>query len=916
MVQCYERMSRVKKWDKVFQAPAKFGGWIYGFYLCVICYVGFEFNTHFKQRSHHQLEQHVSQYQSRLNNQLQRFAHLLYSIEAYQRARADITPEQFYHLAQSQLAGLELELSLESYAIIERTQVPSLEQKYRSLGFFDFTVRLPNGDSGPFLTTLKAAPVAEFGHLLGSAVAISEPFIQRIGNNELQAVKWHQAQRWSVVIEQFDMQNPQALRALGIGFQLDHLLEGMFGQLHQTSGHHMHVVADEQLVFTSDWQNQFQLTAKQAGISKEIDFFGTPISMHLYTQAQLTPSLLNNYTLIIWSVTLIAAALGFMVLMQVRYLTARHDTINNLVEERTARLAQANQQIQHESNKRLAALQQHIVAERKYKSLFVNSSEGLFVLDKYGVLVDANPAFKSLLLVDEQAHSRLTLSDLMLDSEVAERWQKMVEQLQPHEELEWLAGSMQSSGVWVRQTGSWICHSHEVIYEGRITDITALKLFNEQLKYKAQHDSLTDLLNRQTFLQLVEASRTESQGQFILLYLDLDRFKLINDTLGHLAGDKLLIEFATRMRELVGGFADIARLGGDEFAILFDAEKLSVPLELLLEDILTAIRVPFEYQGMAHTVSGSVGVRRFTAPCSNYEAEKLLHDADVAMYEAKKRGKNDYHIFTSAIASEASRRLQVERELQTLDMDRELSLRFQPIYCSLGKAIVGFEALVRWHSPLLGVVSPAEFIPIAEECAQIVKLGQWVFEHAMLFKQQLPDDDMFISVNVSPIQLQHKGFMNWLFVQFESAEYRPSHFKIELTESAMMTEENSLIAPLQKLHDLGFGIYIDDFGTGYSSLSRLNVLPVDGVKIDRAFINGIEGMGKPRQLIEAICAMAKSFNLTVTAEGIEQFAQLQTLSTLYCQQMQGYFMSKPLCDFEALQLVHHHGSKNLLNEVS
>ncbi|MCF2859314.1 EAL domain-containing protein [Pseudoalteromonas sp. SMS1] len=909
-------MSRVKKWDKVFQTPAKFGGWVYGIYLCVICYVGFEFNTHFKQRTHHQLEQHVSLYQSRLSDQLQRFAHLLYSIEAYLRARSDITPEQFYHLAQSQLAGLELELSLESYAIIDSHQVSQLEEQYQSLGFFDFKVRLPSDIKGLYLTTLKAAPVSEFGHLVGTAVAVTDPFMQRLAKNELQALKWPQGQRWSVVIEQFVHQLPESQRALGIGFQLNHLLEGLFSQLYQNSGHHMRVFAGKQQLFSSDWQNQFDLANKTAGITEEIDFFGTPVSMHLYTQAQLSPSLLHNTPLIIVLVTLIAAALGSMVLLQVRYLTARHDTINSLVEERTASLAQANQQIQHESNKRLTALQQHIVAERKYKSLFVNSSEGLFVLDKHGVLVDTNPAFKALLLGETHASTRLTLSDLMLDSEVAARWQEMVAQLQPHDELEWLAGSHQTSGVWVRQTGSWICHSHEVIYEGRITDVTTLKLFNEQLQYKAQHDSLTDLLNRQTFLQLVEANRTEAPGEFILLYLDLDRFKLINDTLGHLAGDKLLIEFATRMRELVGSFADIARLGGDEFAILLNANRLAMPLELLLEDILTAIRVPFEYQGTMHTVSGSVGVRRFTAPCLNYEAEKLLHDADVAMYEAKKRGKNDYYIFTSAIATQASRRLQVERALHTLNMDQELSLRFQPIYRRGGEIVVGFEALVRWHSPTLGVVSPAEFIPIAEECAQIVKLGQWVFQHAIRFKQQLPDNEMFVSVNVSPIQLQHKGFMSWLLTQFEHAEYRPNHFKIELTESAMMTEEISLIAPLQKLHDLGFGIYIDDFGTGYSSLSRLNVLPVDGVKIDRAFINGIEGAGKPRQLIEAICAMAKSFNLTVTAEGIEQFAQLQTLSTLYCQQMQGYFMSKPLCDFEALQLLHHHGSKKLLNEVS
>lgn len=902
MVQCYERMSRVKKWEKFFQSPIKFGGWIYSIYLFVICYMAVIFHDHYTQRSHHQLEQQVAQYQSRMSEQLQRFAHLLYSIEAYLRATPEITPEQFYHLAQSQLAGLELELSLESYAIIERDQVAQLEQQYRELGFFDFTVHLPNTQSIRYLTMVKTAPVSEFGHLLGSAVAISDALSERLKNSELQAVNWPMSDRWSVVIEQFH--SASIAKALGIGFELQHLLEGLFSQVYQDNGHQVRVLSGDKLLFTSDWQSHHQLSDKQPGIIENMDFFGHQIEIHLYTQEQLEPSFFNNYSLIIAMVVLIAAALGLMVLFQVRYLSRQHQTVNMLVEERTASLAQANDQLKHASDKRLSALQQQIVAERKYKSLFVNSSEGLFVLDKHGVLVDANPAFKALLIGQASPFNGLKLSDLMLDSDFAATWRKMVSRFEQHEELEWLAGSNHSSGVWLRQTGSWICHSHDTIYEGRVTDITQIKLFNEQLKYKAQHDSLTDLLNRQTFLQLVETCRTRNSGQFILLYIDLDRFKLINDTLGHLAGDKLLVEFATRMRELVGSYADIARLGGDEFAILLDANALQAPLELLLEDILVAVREPFSYQGSKHSVSGSVGVRRFTAPCHNYEAEKLLHDADVAMYEAKKRGKNDFHIFTSAIADEAARRLLIERELQTLNMDTELSLRFQPIYCQLGKSIIGFEALLRWHSPKLGIVSPAEFIPIAEECAQIVKLGHWVFWRAMQCVQRFPNKRIFMSVNVSPLQLQHKGFMTWLLQQFKQTGLDPTQFKIELTESAMMAQENSLVAPLQKLHDVGFGIYIDDFGTGYSSLSRLNVLPVDGLKIDRAFVNGIENVGNPRQLIEAICAIANSFNLTVTAEGIEQPAQLSVLSSLYCQQMQGYLMSKPLLEEEALHLLY------------
>lgn len=894
-------MSIVTRFISFLRSPLQSGTIYCLLFIGLMVYIGVVLNDYYHRQEKQSAQLQLTQYEYQLNSKLDQLGHLLYAIDAFLPATS--TQSLFHQVAHSQLSNSELPISLEVYHGITKAQVSHVEQLYQQRGSFDFRVQVPEAISAQdnFFTIVNAAPLADYGHTLGESTATQAAFSHSLFTSQtLQALSWQNGDKWSLLLprpQEFELQT-----AIGLSFELSLLLEGLFSQVYQNTKQHVRVVTDERVVFNSDWQNSFNLGQLMPKVTKDIDFYGHTLTLQLYTKKQLSPNFLANRQLIIIGFVIVASICGILVWLQLKALASRNQTIHNLVIERTASLDQANQKVLRESDKRLQALQQQIVAERKYKSLFVNSREGLFVLNQRGQLIEANPAFKQLLMSETKPLDNIQLEDFILDDEVKALWQQVVLEKQQHKELDWLARSEQHGAIWLRQSGHWLHHPDAVLYEGRITDITQDKLFNEQLKYKARHDSLTDLLNRLAFLKLVDDARESIGKTFILLYIDLDRFKLINDTLGHLAGDKLLVEFAGRMQLLLGSFADIARLGGDEFAVLFDLQRLERPLEGVLEDMLSEIRKPFTYKQHTHSVSGSIGVRTFTTPCTNIKAEKLLHDADIAMYEAKKRGKNAFHIYTRDIACQAARKIEIERALQDINLDQELALNFQPIFCQRGKVLKGFEALLRWQSPKLGFVSPAEFIPIAEECAKITMLGQWVFAKAMAFMKQHSGSAIFMSVNVSPLQLQSPQFMAWLTQQFTQSALKPEQFKIELTESAMMATEDNLVEPLEVLHEQGFGIYIDDFGTGYSSLARLNHLPVDGLKIDRAFIEGIESGEKPRQLIEAICAIAKSFNLVVTAEGIEQSKQLDVLMQLHCQQTQGYFMSRPLTTQDASAL--------------
>ncbi|MBU2968669.1 EAL domain-containing protein [Pseudoalteromonas sp. C2R02] len=891
----------------------RFHLFIYLIFVIAMSFIGLRLEKHYEAQSEQDLNIQLSSYNQVFQNKLRQLENLLYAFDAYFQSSSNISSKSFYKVAQSQLQGIEIEVGLEQYVLFKSEQIEEIQTRQIKQGQFDFRLYLPAKLEDDLMGVIKAAPVSDYGHNIGQVIALNENELTKLSlEHGVVALNWPQKNdQWSLVLIQKVAGKVHS--ALGLRLALSSLLENLYHNLYAETGEHIRLINQEEVIFTTDWKGRFNLDEIKASVSTSSQFFSHELTLELYNPESLSPPVLPIRLCVIISLVVVSWMCGALILFQIFALKGRNREINRIVVQRTASLVDSNRELKKESLLKTQALKQQIKSENQYTKLFVNSHEGLFILDCNENIKTFNPAFSSLLLDNDIDKKNVSFSRFIYSPDQTLQWQQDVKNKLNHQEFEWLAKKQNGKSIWVRQSGNWVKNDGIWSYEGRLVDITQAKLFNEQLKYRAQYDSLTNLLNRQTFLELLDKLRFSSQSRFILLYIDLDRFKLINDTLGHVAGDKVLIEFAARMQNLLGPFSDIARLGGDEFAVLIRQNHLSENLIGLLINILEEIRKPFNYNEHSLSVSGSIGVRKFTSPCIEYDAKKLIHDADIAMYEAKQQGKNDYYIFSSKLSQQINRRLQIETLLHDLIPDLELSINLQPLYCKLGIRLIGFEALLRWDSDELGRISPEEFIPIAEECGKMSLLGKWVFERALRFMEQLGDksQDLFININVSPLQLQQNSFMHWLTNRVNQSPLSRRQIRIELTESAMMAKEAALIEQLKEIHKLGIGIYIDDFGTGYSSLSRIKNLPIDGIKIDRSFIENIETDNGVSQLVKAICAIAESFHLSVTVEGVETQAQLTVLKSLYCHQFQGYFFSKPLTEKQMIKRIDEE-SKNIV----
>lgn len=636
-----------------------------------------------------------------------------------------------------------------------------------------------------------------------------------------------------------------------------------------------------------------------------VNFEVSPVNIHLNEQRWSHFSLLALFGF--------AAFVGLLIIVYVRTLMLQKKAVLKEVANHTKELTAINEQYRLVSETKTQALESQLLAEQRYKSLFLHTKDALFVLNEEGQIQDYNPAFQRMFF-KQDVPKVLYLAELMADEDIQVQWRNGLHEKHEHRNWNWLALSSQSGSLWVRQSGHWIIYNQQRVYEGQLSDITSQVLYQEQLKYKAEHDLLTDLWNRTSILNhltTIAASIAEShyteQAQVAVIYLNIDRFKLVNDTLGHQMGDKVLCEIAQRLRARFSHVAEIARLGGDEFAIVVPVKQLKHVLMIELESLLIEITRPIKLSYHSFSISASIGVRLFTEGCG-LEAERLLHEAGFAMEEAKRRGKNTYAEFNAKMAIDKNRRLDIEKALNSETLNRELSLMYQPIFDQHGKVLVGFEALLRWTSPVLGVVSPAEFIPIAEESGKIIKLGEWVCLEVFAFLADFDDTSLFVSLNVAPLQLEQTQFVKWFVEHMNEFDVSPRQLKIEVTESALMSAETAMTESLELLLEHGIEVYIDDFGTGYSSLARLNGLPATGLKIDKAFVDELDTSQQARKLIKAITAIAENFQLTVTVEGIETASQHEVIKSLYCHQCQGYMFSRPLSASDALAQVNQHSS--------
>jgi diguanylate cyclase (GGDEF)-like protein len=447
----------------------------------------------------------------------------------------------------------------------------------------------------------------------------------------------------------------------------------------------------------------------------------------------------------------------------------------------------------------------------------------------------------------------------------------------------------------------------------QVQDISARRKAEEGLHHLAFHDSLTGLPNRRRFHELlsqaVVKSRVDAAHHFAVMFLDFDRFKLINDSLGHDAGDEFLVQVARRIGDSLRPGDIVARLGGDEFGVLIPELEHESHAVALAERLMEVLKRPFTVAGTELITSASIGITfsaiGYTTP------EEVLRDADTAMYKAKAAGKARYALFDSSLHTEVASRLRMEGDLRRAIDDGQLAVAFQPVFDLRSGQLAGFEALVRWNHPTDGPVSPNAFLPVAEEAGLMLRLTDFVLHCAcrQLKRWQQLDPayaQLTINVNVSGHDIAHSSFAARVSRAVVESGLAARHLTIELTENILMARLEGAMPALMELRQLGVGLAVDDFGTGYSSLAHLSTLPLDVLKIDRSFVRRLEVGSNEAAVVRSIVLLGSSLGKEIVAEGIETPSQLEQLRAMGCRFGQGFLLSRPMApeDVERCLAVH------------
>lgn len=473
---------------------------------------------------------------------------------------------------------------------------------------------------------------------------------------------------------------------------------------------------------------------------------------------------------------------------------------------------------------------------------------------------------------------------------------------------------MQSRGIAVRDASG---QAYRMV--GSQTDITPRRQAEEQLRYGALHDDLTGLPNRTAFMERLRRSldraRLDETYVFAVLFLDLDRFKIINDSLGHLVGDKLLVDIAERLRVALRPTDLVARLGGDEFVVLIDHLREEQDVAFVANRLQKVLAAPFVLGEREVFTTVSIGITLHTRQAET--AEDLLRDADTAMYRAKVNGKARFEVFDPHMREQALRLMQLETDLRHAIQRNEFVLYYQPIMSFATGRLAGFESLIRWNHPTKGFISPGEFIPIAEDNGMINPIGRWVLQESCrqmrAWQEQYPAcAALTINVNLSGKQFSQPNLIEIIADTLDRTGLPASLLKLEITETVIMENADSAAAMLNELRALGSKLAIDDFGTGYSSFSHLHRFPIDTLKIDRAFISRLDASPEGETIVRTMLTLAQNLKMSVVAEGIETATQLEQLRTLGCEYGQGYFLHRPMGAADAEKLVAEEARHNEL----
>lgn len=542
-------------------------------------------------------------------------------------------------------------------------------------------------------------------------------------------------------------------------------------------------------------------------------------------------------------------------------------------------------------------------SEERFRSAFNYAPIGIGLVSGSGEWLKTNFAMTEILGYSEDEFRRMNFQDVVMREDLGATLVKV------HEIMSGRSATAQMEQRYRHKDGytvwtSWSVSSAQSADQGmpnlifQLQDITEKKLAEARLRHEATHDALTGLANRAHFMKRLDVAlgRVHSSGSKVsILFIDLDRFKVVNDSLGHLVGDELLRCIASRLRDCMRPSDLVARLGGDEFTILVEGSYDDQEVTRIAERIQDKFSRPFDLFG--HEVYSSASIGILHASSQHVTPEDLMRDADTAMYQAKRAGKARHEVFDEGMHTEAKETLQLETDLRRAIEQNELSLAYQPIFRLATNELEGVEALVRWDHPTLGLISPTKFVQLAEEIGLIDKLCDQVLAKACRDLRSLHNEspslaDLTLSVNLSSKQFGQSSIHNICSILDETA-FPPQLLKLEITESVFFEHTERAVAMLNTLRDLGIDINVDDFGTGYSNLSYLTKLPISTLKVDRSFVSMIKDE-TGSEVVHAIVTLARNLGLRVVAEGIETQEQLNYLRDLRCESGQGYYLSMPM----------------------
>ncbi|ADU61368.1 MAG: EAL domain-containing protein [Pseudodesulfovibrio sp.] len=655
--------------------------------------------------------------------------------------------------------------------------------------------------------------------------------------------------------------------------------------------------------YSWQWKDQPDIIARKVSYVREFQPWGWIVGTGIYIDdvMQELAGYRNRLTILFVSILLIVAGLEFYVLRQI------------------SRSAREKAKIRQQRERLLEALR---TGEERYRTIADFAYDWEIWLGTEGGVLYCSPACERISgHPPERYFEQPELLREIIVSEDRDAWDKYL--LFINNEV---GGSLDFRIVTRSGQTRWLCVAGRAVsgigmkplgIRCSFRDITDRKEMEEQLRHQALHDPLTELANRTLCLDRVgQAMRRAGRREnyyFALVFLDLDRFKVINDSLGHRFGDLVLMETANRLAQHVRTLDTVSRFGGDEFVLLLD--ELASPGEAIriVKRIRDALAKPFIFTGHEVQTTASFGI--VLSPIPDIRASDVLQRANIAMHQAKEAGRNRFKVFTTRMLESAVDQLTMENDMRRGLESGEFHVQYQPIMDLDGSDIMGFEALARWDHPERGPIPPAEFIPMAEESGTIIKLGEWVLRESLLtlarWRAATPGaQDIFMSVNLSSKQFARMELDKLVIDALRAADLPPEVLKLEITETALMEHPDAAINVLKRLRKIGVRFSIDDFGTGYSSLSQLQQLPVDTLKVDRSFISRMKSDPENMEIVRAVIALAHSLGLDVVAEGVEDAGQLCSLMELKCESVQGFYFHRPLSPTDAEDLLHKRAAQD------